>query len=521
MPTDRSVPQDAGRQRAGRRAPLRVAVYVVLLAGLLLAPLLVPGHPPLVDYPNHFARMVIALEPDETLLRFYAFEWRNMSNLGLELVVSGLAAFMPVALAMEVSVGLVLVLTLGGAVALHGALFGGVSAVAGLAAFFVWGGALQFGFLSYCLGVALALWAVAGWIALSRRRGPQLVLGTLAAVALFYVHVLALGAYGLLIAGIEIDRLFRRPDGAGGVAARLGHAAVSALQFVPPAALLLVTRQGNGETEVHFGDLASKLVFLQRLFWDEGGVISVLMLGVVAVVAGLALWRRGLPVDPRMLPGLCLLALAFAVFPAGIVQGGTPNWALDWRYLTPLALAGTAALRDPFAGRGGAGLLGAAVVALLAGRITVMSLGSWSAGAAQERAIRACLEVVPRGAAVAALPLPMARDVFRWPERLPPVINLPAFAVVDRSAYIPTLFAYDDQQPLRYRPEGLALRQGLEGMYFANPAGFPWARLEDHEYLLVFARPGSHADALVRDLPVPLASALCGGDWFGLYPIAE
>ncbi len=511
---------DTGPDHGHPSAMWRI-VYVALLAALLVIPVLLRGHPPLLDYPNHLARMVIALEPDEVLLGFYDFSWRNMSNIGLETVMAGLAAVLPVTIAMEIFVALVLVLTLGGAVALHAALFGQVSVVAGFAAFFVWGGALQFGFLSFCLGVALALWGLAGWIALAPRRVWQLVFGTLAAVVLFYVHLLALGAYALLVAGLEIHRLIARPDGTGGIPERLGHGMVSAAQFLPAGGLVLVTRGGGGQAELHFLGLRAKILFLQRLFWDEGILLSGLMLALVAAVAAISLWHRRLPVDPRMLPGLVLLAMAFVLLPAGITFGDTPNWALDWRFLTPLALAGTAALRTPPLTGRAAALLGAAAVALLAGRTAVMATGSWSAAATQEADLRTCFARLPEGARLLSLPLPMARDVYAWTEGPPPVVHLPAFAVIDRSAYIPSLFAYDDQQPLRYRPEVQALRRGLEGMHFADPARVDWSLAARYDYLLILARPGMDAGALAADLPLALGAPLCDRGWFALVPITQ
>lgn len=516
-PSARSVPPGAavgrGAAIAGRRAAAWTGLYAALLAALLVAPVLLPGHPPLVDYPNHLARMVIAFAPSEALAEHYVFAWRNMSNLGLEIAMAGLVQLLPVETAMQVFVALTALATLGGALALAAALHGRVPLAAGMAALFVWGGALQFGFLSYCLGIAVALWTLAGWIALDRRRGWQLTLGFAAAVALYYIHILALGAYALLVAGLEIDRLLR------GRGAGLGRALVSALQFAAPAALFLAGRQGGGAAEIHFAGPRTKLIALQRLFWDEGPALSLLALALLAVLVALALRRGQSPVAPRMLPGLALLALAVAVFPAGIILGGTPNWALDWRYLTPLALAGAAALRDPPAGRAGLVLLAAAVLALTAGRTGVMAAGSWRAGAAQEREIRACFAALPEGARMAALPLPMSRQIFNWPQSPPPVLHLPAFAVVDRAAFVPSLFAYSDQQPLRYRPQGEALRDRLGTMQYVSPDRFDRARLEGIDHLLILTRPGDRADAHAAALPIALGPPLCAGR-FGLYPIA-
>jgi hypothetical protein len=495
-------------------------ITFAVLALLLILPLFLPGNPPLVDYPNHLARMVIAFDPSPALEQVYSFTWRNMSNLGLELSMAALTTFLPVGLSMEVFTGSVLLLSFGGAVALHAALYRRVSIIAGFAAFFVWGGALQFGFLSYCLGVAVALWGVAGWIVLARAaRVGRLAYGIAVALALYYVHILALGAYGFVIAGIELDRLLRRQVGDGDFGTRLGTAAGMMLQFLPAAGLLLAGQSGGGELMVHFTPLTSKLIFLQRLFWNEALWVSALMVIPVTVVVGLSLRQWRLPLDPRLLPGVVFLALAVLLFPAGIIREGTPNWALDWRYLTPLALFGTAALRDPLTSARQQTVLALAICVVMALRAGTMMMGSWSEGAALEQRMRACFAALPEGSAMITLALPMERDVFRWPERLPPVINLSSYAVVDRAAFIPTLFAYDAQQPLRYQPEAAARRAGLEGMYFASAETVNWDLVGGYDYLLALARPGDAPASLVADLPLRVGAPLCEDARFGLFSI--
>ena len=78
----------------------RISWWVVLAAmcGALVAPLLVVDVPPLVDYPNHLARVFVlaSLPHDPAIATFYAARWAIIPNLALDLVAPPLLAFLPV-----------------------------------------------------------------------------------------------------------------------------------------------------------------------------------------------------------------------------------------------------------------------------------------------------------------------------------------------------------------------------------------------------------------------------------------
>lgn len=500
-------------------------LYFALLFLVLLLPLALPGSPPLVDYPNHLARMVIAFEPSPALAHYYSFHWQNISNLGLEGSLAFLTLILPVEQAMQVFVGATLALSLGGVMALHRALFGRLSVRAGIAAFFVWGGAIQFGFLSYCLGIGLSLWAVAGWVAcVSRPLWLRLCYGALVCLALYYVHVLALVAYGLVVAGIEAHAaLTGGKHAANSLLRRIGIALLLGAQVLPVVWLVLRTRAGDAEAmTVHFTSLRNKLVSFQRLFWDENLWISVLMMLVTLGFCVLLMLRRRLPVDPRLAPGVLLLALAWLLLPAGVITGGTPNWALDWRFLTPAALFLAASLRDPWQGqhRNHNWALAAVTLILVSLRVTLMATGSWASGAAIETELRSCLaRHVETNARLITFALPMNRDSFRWPEHAPPVSHMASLAVVDRAALIPSLFAYKNQQPLQYLQEWAGVSDGFEAIYFQKSDRVDWVRVRKWEYLLAFVPSGRDPRHEAEALPVTLSEPLCQGERFALFRI--
>src|SRR5260370_21201120 len=85
---------------AESRSFLILGLYVGLGA-VTLSPLLWASVPPLVDYPNHLARMWILLHRTDIpeLARHYVVHWRILPDLAMDFVVPVLSTMIPVDLA--------------------------------------------------------------------------------------------------------------------------------------------------------------------------------------------------------------------------------------------------------------------------------------------------------------------------------------------------------------------------------------------------------------------------------------
>src|ERR1700683_221483 len=92
---------------------------LVVLCLVLLAPLTIADVPPLLDYPNHLARLfaLASLPADPVLARFYESRWGIIPNRALDLTVPPLLRMFPVHLVGRAVVGLIVVLPVLGAVA--------------------------------------------------------------------------------------------------------------------------------------------------------------------------------------------------------------------------------------------------------------------------------------------------------------------------------------------------------------------------------------------------------------------
>jgi hypothetical protein len=189
--------------------PITAAERRVLLIGVLLAllaalPFLVARYPQMGDYPSHLARYYVMLEVGRNplLANHYGFEWKLTGNLGVDLLVRGLAPLVGLEAAGKWTAAIIPPLTALGLLAVSWALYRRVTAGALLAFATIWSPAMSLGMTNFTLSLALALFAFAAWVRLERWRWrPWLFLPL--CLVLWLCHVAGWGVLGLLVLGYE------------------------------------------------------------------------------------------------------------------------------------------------------------------------------------------------------------------------------------------------------------------------------------------------------------------------------
>ncbi|HEV2186524.1 MAG TPA: hypothetical protein VGR70_04920, partial [Stellaceae bacterium] len=179
------------------------AAFVLLLA-VVSMPLFATVLPPLVDYPNHLARLgLIASGGDE----FYAVRWAPLPDLAADLIVPVLARAMPLEAAGKLFLVLSFALLAGGALWLNRIVSGRWRWWPLLAFALLYNRSLLWGFINYLCGLGVALCGVALWLALDARRWLRVPVSAAVALACFFCHFAAFGVYALAIAGVELSPL--------------------------------------------------------------------------------------------------------------------------------------------------------------------------------------------------------------------------------------------------------------------------------------------------------------------------
>jgi hypothetical protein len=491
--------------------PGRFALLFAALFAAAAVPVLICDTLPLFDYPNHLARMHILADwtrsPD--LERFYAIDWRPVPDLAMDAIVPALARIMPLAWAGKAFVLATLLLLAGGAAALHRTLFGAWSAAPCLAFLLLYSRVLLWGFLNYLFGLGLALCALSLWIALGGRPALRLAVGTLAALALFFAHLLAFGLYGVMVAGYEAGALLRqRPAWRRAARAPV----LAALTFVPALAILFALTPGVLGGAVRFGHPLRKLDLLFSVFDDYNRPFDVACFALVLSALIFLFARRWVRLAPAMAAPLLLLALTYLAMPSQLATASGADHRIPLLLGLVLAASSRWTAPQPQARH----LFLSAALALFAVRLAVVA-AVWRADDRLYAGLLPALDALPRGSRVAVAYPPEALN-----SETAPLAHFPTLAVVRRDAFVPTLFAYPTQQPVALRPDYRALADRLTperlwaGLAAAAPPLDDGEReaLDGYDYV---AFVGRHAFALA---PQPGLAPVFAAPRFALLRVA-
>jgi hypothetical protein len=395
--------------------------------------------PAFVDYPNHLARMhiVSTFSTSEAFSRFYELRWQPVPYLAMDAAFLVLTRIASIYDAGRIFIGLCIILPVVAVATLHYAIHRRASLVPAAAFLLSYNFLLAWGFLNYLASVSLAVILFAGWIATPNwpRRRRAAVFAVLAGL-LYLCHLMAFAAYLLLVGGFELARAWRA--GFGAWRATLTDWLVAALQAVPGILLFLSVDEPPplvGSVATIYGDLVTKLKSLLSpvLFFDWRIDVATAALALVGLVVGL---------------GTGCLRLAPAIWPAalatGLVAVALPSFLLgvygmDFRLPLLVAMVLVAALSvSAGVGRGMRHASLGVLLLLVGGRAAqaTVALREMDVQIAQMRQV---LSVMPLGMRLLTI------DTANREHRLRPGArtvswHAPLVAVIDRDAFVPTLF---------------------------------------------------------------------------------
>ncbi|MEM9628090.1 MAG: hypothetical protein AAGA21_17790 [Pseudomonadota bacterium] len=468
----------------------------------------------------------------------YDIAFDFIPNIAMDLVVPGLANWLKPDVAARVFLAFCLLSTLAGVAWLHRTLFNQWSIYPLMAALFAYHGSMIAGLANFSLGIGLVPAALALWIRMQDARIVWRVLaGGLAALGLFFCHLVAAGACGLVLLGMALGTWLDGRKGPNVGRRALFELGIAGTGFILPLILyarLLLGVEGGGEEGIVFGNVAWKL---KALLSPLANYNRPLDLASFALLAGLALaaWLSGrLTIDRRMAPALALLAVAFVLAPKALLSGGVFDQRLA--LLFALMLVACTRFRMP------EGRFFLALPALLATlflvRLAVLT-STWVDHRTDLAEMRQAIGLIPPGARLlvvrpdegAGLRLaPPRHRVFHHAAQLQ---SLPTLAVIEKSAFVSTLYALPGQQPLTLKPpfdrlggRGHADLPTLKDLALAHQPGedqppiagqiMRWT--SDFDYVVLIYGYGPGAERLIGDLPLEVTM---DGDILDLFQIAK
>ncbi len=452
--------QDEGASHArGDRSSL---ILPLVLAALACLPFLVAAYPQLTDYPSHLARYHVMLEGagNTALSGHYDFSWILTGNLGTDLLMVPLGSMLGVEPAARLIGALIPVLTGLGIVAVEWTLRRRIGIGAVLALATIWSPAMGMGFYNFCLSLALALFAFAGWVRLEGRSWRWAVFIPVGMLVWLF-HVSGWGVFGVLVFGYEWHRR------------RNWTALLAPWPLFLPFALLLA---GDGKAGLVWGDnvVGYKIGIWLRALRDQSMLLD--LVSVAILVSAIFLALRAGRIDGRLGWAALFLFVLTLVMPRHLGGG---DFA-DLRLIAVALMIGCLAI-DWKAPRWAFYLAAALFIVRIATTAT-----AWHDQSQQLEQALAGLEDIPRGAVVAGA---VAVPAGRW--GIEPLEHAPSYATVRRDALVNSHFAIPGVHMLQLRGdrEGFidpSQRVQLFDDARADLAGFEPARSAD--YLWYFGR---------------------------------
>ncbi len=437
------------RQEPGRGAWWLAAGAVV---AILLAPLAIADVPPVLDYPNHLARMVLlaAGSNDPVLSAIATPAWGIIPNLAGDAIGVPLLRWLPVHVAGRFLLGLALLLNLAGVLALHRAWFGRRSLWPLGAGLVSYNATFLLGFLNWEIGSGLAMLCAAVWMVWRERRpAATIIFGGVAAVALFFCHLMGVAFFLLLIGSAEL----RAMRGVRSIVVRS-----AGLLLVASGPLLLSALTTARVSPIDWPRWDVKLVNGVSPFINY--VLPLDLITALLVYGGIAwgLAAGWLVPAPRAIVAAIVLPVAYLALPFDLMSASF----LDMRVavmLGYLAFAGVDTVRlDPV--RWGRWMV-AGCACLFVVRMALLA-DVWSEQRLDLGELRAVIAAVPPGAKVYVTNVPPEEAPAYWDagprvrrlaNSLRMEYHLPALLLIEHRAFWPVLFANPGQQPIRLTPE--------------------------------------------------------------------
>ncbi len=309
-------------------SPKRLAPAVALIGAALTTaiPIMAHDHLPLVDLPNHIARLYIAAsDPDGPLGIYYDYEIAIVPNAAADLLWyllghPGSAANFAQALLAIYAANLITAAMVLGRV-LHGRWTSWPAAV-GLV---VYSAPFFWGFQNFVFSLPFVLYGLALWIGTERWGNlPRMAAMMILATALFLMHFFGFAILAIAVFGREIQVLLS--DGIP-TASQLGRLAFRSVPFIVPVAWLT------------YGILTGPASPMPPL--THYGIPATAALGAMSPVYSHVLSAPFLDITSALVAVILLVALVELLRRGGLLR-------LDRRMVGPAIALGIAALAAPF-----------------------------------------------------------------------------------------------------------------------------------------------------------------------------
>jgi hypothetical protein len=442
-----SVPPKAENLRArthGFSAP-QIGVLFAAFTLLISIPIWTHPLPPISDYVNHLARMHVmaTISKNAQLASFYEIDWQVIPNLTMDLIVPMLAHVMKIYLAGQVFLVGMFALIISGTLALNRALVGRWSAMPLFAIPLLYNFVFLVGLMNYIFGIGVALWALAGWVALRERAWPlRFALSTASVVVLFFCHLSALGIYGIGVLSFELLRLWQRR--AEPWPLRVVDFVASGLPFLVAAPLLYASPTMQLASAIYW-DQRGKMDGLMYVIVDYSDITAFAIVGVMIASLVWAVRHRVLRFHPVVFVLIAVGSVVYFALPRVMFDTYMADQRVPLGVVFMLMACGELELRRRLVRRAALVIL----VLLIAGRLIEMDY-YWTQLSDTTSEFRSSVRRIVPGSKVFVgyADRSLGEDV-----RDLGLVHAACIAIIERSALVTTAFTVAGKQVMHVRPE--------------------------------------------------------------------
>jgi hypothetical protein len=441
-----SAPLVVPRARTSGFSGPQIGVLFAAMTLLISVPIWTHRLPPISDYVNHLARMHVlaTLAKNPQLAHFYEINWQVIPNLTMDLIVPLLARFMNVYLAGQIFLVGMFALIISGGLALNRALFGRWSVLPLFAIPLLYNFVFLVGLMNYLFGIGVALWTLAGWVALRERAWPlRMTVAVACTVALFFCHLSAVGIYGIGVLSFELLRLWQRRSAPW--PGRILDFIASGLPFLAVAPLLYAS---------------PTMQLMSSILWEQGGKIDglkyvvsdysdIAAFALIAVITAGIVWgvrHRVMRFHPLVFVLIAIGGAIYLALPRVLFDTYMADERVPIGVAFMLFACGELELRRRLVRRGFLVVL----IVLIAGRLIEVDY-NWSQLSDTTSEFRSSVRRIAPGSKVFVA----YADGSSYGDDVRDLglVHAACIATIERSALVTTLFTVTGKQVLHMRPE--------------------------------------------------------------------
>ncbi len=440
-----------------------IVAYIAFVALLVAA----FKFPPLLDYPNHYARIWLLSGgiSEQPFPQIYSIDWnRTFTNVGIDLLAYWIGPIVGPSLLARSLLFLAIILPPLGAIALHRRLFGHAFYWQIAILYLSWCSTMVGGFLNFQIGLGLAL--LLACVDERLQAGNPFVLFAwrmFVSLLLTVTHIFSLGFYIALVCGLEFSWSFaivRSGRALARLAVRL--AAVFTACALPAVALFLNTShlpgvEGAGLQAIWNDSVPALFINIISAISTYAPTVDLSFITVATIVIVFARVGASQSGKQGIHAGLAISASGLLILACISPLHALGTGWISWRFPIMAALV-AAVMMCPFAvlNRRQAMWLLVALGIVVFGRTGWIGFNWWH-GQKDVAAIESVIASVPPGSAIMPLkrepdPAHMPRNsrYYFWQEDT--FRHLPTLAVPLSHAFVPTVFTAIGKQPLRVLP---------------------------------------------------------------------